>query len=97
MRVATVVLRTDGGAALPRGSQLLRGAQAVAKQSLTFARSGAGQARPALVNGAAGVVFESRGRPFSVVGFTIRRGRIVAIDVLADPARLQQLEIGVNN
>jgi RNA polymerase sigma factor (sigma-70 family) len=92
-----VVLRTDGGAALPRGSRLLRGAPAVAKQSLTFARSGAGEARPALVNGAAGVVFESRGRPFSVVGFTIRHGRIAAIDVLADPARLQQLEIGVLN
>ena len=63
----------------------------MAKQSVTFARSGAGDAWPALVNGAAGVVFASRGRPFSVVGFTVRRDRIVAIDVIADPARLHQL------
>jgi hypothetical protein len=38
-------------------------------------------------------VWASRGRPFSVAGFTIRNGRIVAIDVLADPARLQRLNI----
>jgi RNA polymerase sigma factor (sigma-70 family) len=90
-----VVLRADGGAALAAGSRLVRGASAVAKQTVTFARSGAGDARPALVNGAAGVVFSSRGRPFSVVGFTVRRGRIAAIDVLADPARLQQLDVDV--
>jgi RNA polymerase sigma-70 factor, ECF subfamily len=88
-----VVLRVDIGAALARGSRLVRGAPAVAKQSVTFARSAAGEATPALVNGAAGVVFASQGRPFSVVGFTIRRGRIVEIDVLADPDRLQQLDL----
>jgi hypothetical protein len=43
----------------------------------------------------AGVVFEWRERPFSVVGFTVRRGRIVEIDVLADPDRLRRLEIDV--
>ena len=90
-----VVLRADGGAALAAGSRLVRGAPAVAKQTVSFARSGAGDARPALVNGAAGVVFSSRGRPLSVVGFTVTRGRIVAIDVLADPARLQQLDVDV--
>jgi RNA polymerase sigma factor (sigma-70 family) len=86
-----VVLRVDVGAAIARGARFLRGAPAVAKQSVTFARSGAGEARPALVNGAAGVVFVSQGQPFAVVGFTIGRGRIVAIDVLADPERLRQL------
>ena len=90
-----VVLRVDGGTAPARGARLLRGAPAVAKQTLTFARAAAGEASPALVNGAAGVVFASRGRAFSVVGFTIRRGRIVAIDVLADPARLQELDLDV--
>jgi hypothetical protein len=39
----------------------------------------------------------SRGRPVSVVGFTIRRGKIVEIDVLADAARLQQLDIDTPN
>jgi ketosteroid isomerase-like protein len=90
-----VVLRADAGAALAGRSRLVRGATAVAKQSLTFASSGEGEARPALVNGAAGVVFSSLGRPFAVVGFTVSRGRIVEIDVLADPARVQQLAVDV--
>jgi RNA polymerase sigma-70 factor, ECF subfamily len=90
-----VVLRADRGAVPPGASRVIRGAGVVAEQTLTFARAGAaaGEARPALVNGAAGIVWASRGRPFSVAGFTIRDGRIVAIDVLADPARLQQLNI----
>jgi hypothetical protein len=36
-----------------------------------------------------------RGRPFAVMGFTVRRGKIVEIDVLADPARLRQLDLAV--
>jgi RNA polymerase sigma-70 factor, ECF subfamily len=90
-----VVLRVDVGAALARGARFVRGAPGVAKQSVTFARSGGGEARPALVNGAAGVVFAAQGRPFAVVGFTIGRGRILAIDVLADPDRLSQLDLAI--
>jgi RNA polymerase sigma factor (sigma-70 family) len=85
-----VVLRADGGALA--ASIVVRGASAVAKQSHAFARSRAGEARPAIVNGAAGVVWAARGRPFSVVGFTVRGGKIAAIDILADPTRLEQLE-----
>ena len=51
--------------------------------------------RPALVNGAAGVVVAPRGRPFSVMGFTVTGGKIVAIDALADPDRLRGLELTV--
>jgi RNA polymerase sigma factor (sigma-70 family) len=90
-----VVLRTDAGAVLPGASRLIRGAAAVAQQTVTFTRSRSGEAKPALVNGTAGVVWASQGRPFSVVGFTVRRSRIAEIDVLADPARLEQLEIDV--
>jgi RNA polymerase sigma factor (sigma-70 family) len=90
-----VALRTDAGAVLPGASRLVRGAASVAQQTVTFTRSRTGEAKPALVNGTAGVVWASQGRPFSVVGFTVRRGRIAEIDVLADPARLQQLEIDV--
>jgi hypothetical protein len=50
-------------------------------------------AQPALVNGAAGVVMAAQGRPFSVVAFTVRRGKIAEIDVLADPARLRRLDL----
>ena len=53
--------------------------------------------RPALVNGAVGVVVAPRGRLSRVVTFKIRRGKIVQIDVLADPARLRQLDLAVLN
>jgi RNA polymerase sigma-70 factor, ECF subfamily len=88
-----VVLRIDSGDLVPGQSRLLRGASAVAEQTMTFMSAGGGEPRPALVNGSAGVVFTSRGRPGSVVGFTIARGRIVAIDVLADRNRLRQLDL----
>jgi RNA polymerase sigma-70 factor (ECF subfamily) len=88
-----VVVRADFGAAPPGAPREVRGARAVAEQALTFSRF-ARFARPALVNGAAGVVsWSPDGRPFSVMGFTVRRGKIVEIDVLADPARLSRLDL----
>jgi RNA polymerase sigma-70 factor, ECF subfamily len=87
-----VVLRADRGALPPGASQVIRGAPAVAEQTMAFARSRRGEAMPALINGEAGVVWAAQGRPYSVVGFTVRRDRIVAINILADPVRLQQLD-----
>src|SRR5215510_5030859 len=82
-----VVLRADRGDLRPGGLLEIRGARTVAQQALTFSQL-AGSARAAVVNGTAGIVaFGLRGNPFSVMGFTIRRGRIVEIDILADPAR----------
>jgi RNA polymerase sigma factor (sigma-70 family) len=87
-----VVLRSDGGVARPRASVMVRGAEAVADQALTFARM-APFVRPVLVNGAAGVVVAPGGRPYAVMGFTVRRGKILSIEALADPARLRQLDL----
>jgi RNA polymerase sigma factor (sigma-70 family) len=91
-----VVLRADRGVALG-GSIEVTGAAAVANQALTFSRLGAGggTVRRALVNGAAGVVATRDGRPFSVLGFTVSGGRIVEIDILADPVRLDRLDLAV--
>ena len=89
-----VVLRMDGGAVRAGLSREVRGARAVAEQTLTFSRLSP-FVRPALVNGAAGVVVAPRGRPFSVMGFTIRGRKIVEIDILADPARLSRLDVSV--
>jgi RNA polymerase sigma-70 factor, ECF subfamily len=89
-----VVLRMDGGAVRASLSREVRGARAVAEQTLTFSRLSP-FVRPALVNGVAGVVVAPRGRPFSVMGFTIRGGKIVEIDILADPARLSRLDVSV--
>jgi RNA polymerase sigma-70 factor (ECF subfamily) len=89
-----VVLRSDGGVARPRASFVLHGAQAVAESAMTFARLSP-FVRPALVNGAAGVVVAPSGRPFSVLGFTVRGGKIVKIDGLADPERLRRFDLTV--
>jgi len=85
-----VVLRADGGLSRPSAAGLIRGGRSVAEQALGYRRFSA-FIRPALVNGAAGAVVAPRGRPVSVMGFTVRNGRIIAIDVLADPARLRAL------
>ncbi len=87
-----VVLRSDGGDARPGTTVEVHGARAVAARAMTFAKLSP-YVRPALINGAAGVVVTPRGRPFSVMGFTVAGGRIVAIDALADPERLAQLDL----
>src|SRR6185295_13568429 len=80
-----VVSRGDGG---PGASTVVRGARKVAARALTFARLSP-FVRPALVNGAAGVVVAPRGKPFSVMGFTVAGGQIVEIDAITDPERLR--------
>ncbi len=91
-----VVLRADYGAGPPGlpavASKVVRGSRAVAEQALTFSRF-APFARPALVNGVAGVVTAPGGEPLAVMGFTVTRGKIVEIDILADPERLRQLDL----
>jgi RNA polymerase sigma-70 factor (ECF subfamily) len=66
----------------------------VAEQALDFSRR-ATDGRPALVNGTAGVVVAARGQLVAVMGFTVRGDRIVEIDILADPGRLQRLHPAV--
>jgi RNA polymerase sigma-70 factor (ECF subfamily) len=89
-----VVLRSDGGTARPAASVVAQGAQTVAERAFTFSRLSP-FVRPALVNGTAGVVVAPQGRPFSVLAFIVKNGRIVAIDALADPNRLDQLDLAV--
>jgi RNA polymerase sigma factor (sigma-70 family) len=92
-----VVVRADAGAVPVGASRVVRGAAAAAEQVLTAGGFGrlARMARPVLVNGAAGVVMATGGRPLAVVGFTVRGGRIVEIDILADPERLRRLDLAV--
>ena len=70
----------------------IRGAEAVAGQAQVYAQVGL-VIRPALVNGAAGVVTTLGGKRFSVGGFTIRGGKIVEIDFFADPERLDRIDL----
>jgi RNA polymerase sigma factor (sigma-70 family) len=87
-----VVLRADAGAGPLGPSQLVHGARAVAGQALRFAPI-ARDAQPALVNGTPGLVAAPHGQPISVMGVTIRHGKIVEINILADPERLRRLDL----
>jgi RNA polymerase sigma factor (sigma-70 family) len=87
-----IVLRADGGA-LAGATRVVRGAAAVAGQAAAFSKVGLSE-QMVLVNGSIGLL-ERRadGRLFSVVGFTIANGRIVEMNILADPDRLSRLDL----
>jgi hypothetical protein len=85
--LTTVVARVSLATAV------VHGAQNVASRAITYARLSP-YVRPALVNGAAGVVAPG-GRLFAVMGFTVRGGRIVAIDTPGDPERLRHVELTI--
>jgi RNA polymerase sigma-70 factor (ECF subfamily) len=85
-----VVLHSDDGDEAVE----VRGAHAVASRAMRFAQLSP-FVRPALINGVAGVVVTPRGKPFSVLAFTVRGGRIAAIDALADRERLAELDLTV--
>ena len=90
-----VVVRADTAADRGpfAGVTEVRGARAVAAQATAFGRFAAG-ARRAIVNGGAGAVVYSGGRPFGVVGVTIRGDAIVEMDFILRPERLRALGLG---
>jgi RNA polymerase sigma factor (sigma-70 family) len=89
------VVRRADYAAVPTGTATeVRGAQAVAKETLTHSQR-ARFAQPALVNGALGIVVVVRGQLDLALTLTIKDEKITEIDVIADPARLHQLDLAV--
>jgi RNA polymerase sigma factor (sigma-70 family) len=89
-----VVLRADRGEVPADASMVLRGAATVAERALSYA--GRAQfAQRALVNGTPGVVAAVGGRPLAVMAFTVSDGKVVEIDILADPDRLRRLDLAV--
>ena len=84
-----VVFRADRG---PRGGRIpITGAAAVAETILGRGGRFAPHARPAIVNGNAGVIVVPGKKPIAVVSFSVADGRIVEIDLVADPAKLRGL------
>jgi RNA polymerase sigma-70 factor (ECF subfamily) len=88
-----VVLRGDAGAQRGRSIEI-RGAEQVARGALRFSLLGLIRL-PVLVNGAAGLVCTLEGKPFSVMAFTVRGGKIAEIDILRDPERLSEFDLTV--
>jgi RNA polymerase sigma factor (sigma-70 family) len=86
-----VVYRTDRAATPAGAASEIRGAAAVARQFAGRARD----AQPALVHGAIGLVWAPGGQPRVAFDFTITRGKIAAIELVADPERLRQLDLTI--
>jgi RNA polymerase sigma-70 factor (ECF subfamily) len=89
----SVVVRADAAAVATGAAPEVRGAAEVATTFAGRARA----ARPALVDGLVGLAWAPGGRPRVVFDFTTENGRIVAIDLIADPARLGELELELLN
>jgi RNA polymerase sigma factor (sigma-70 family) len=91
-----VVLRSDGGRARPSLIRVIQGAEAVAAEAFAFRRFGE-TATPVLVNGVAGMVaWTPKGEPFAVGSFTVTDGKIVSMEVLADPDRMRELDLTIH-
>jgi RNA polymerase sigma-70 factor (ECF subfamily) len=88
-----VVVRIDGGPNAP--PQLARppivGAAAVASEARNFREVGA-RFEPVIVNGGAGLLVRFPARAL-LWAFTIVDGRVAAIDLIADPAKLRDLPV----
>ena len=89
-----VVLKADRSGVSIGAPRVVRGAANVARGAIAFSRLDI-EVRPALVNGAVGTVTFRDGRPFAIAGFTIRDRRIVEMDIIADPDRLDRLALEV--
>jgi RNA polymerase sigma-70 factor, ECF subfamily len=97
-----VVLRADAVAVqtsqqrqaqgAPRLAPEVRGATAVAAVFRGRARA----AKPALVDGAPGLVFAPGGKPFAVFDFVVENGRITEISLIADPATIQGMQLAID-
>jgi RNA polymerase sigma-70 factor (ECF subfamily) len=89
-----VVRHADHPVEAPGRLRVVRGARAVAEGVLEVSHFLAEYARPAIVNGAAGLVaLDHTGQLRTVIGFTVTRGKIVELDVFVDPARLGRLDV----
>lgn len=93
--LAPDAVRHADAAGLPAGAPLeVRGAEAIVEETLMLARN-ARYADVVLVDGAVGLVVAPRGRVSLVLAFVVKDGRIAEYSVIADPRRLERLELGV--
>jgi len=87
-----VTWRADGGGAVRATPPAARGARQIARVLLGFARRPPRQVRMALVNGSPGLVLTDADGVLTVLALTADAGRITAIDVIRDPAKLGKVD-----
>jgi RNA polymerase sigma-70 factor (ECF subfamily) len=85
-----IMVRIEG----PEGVREVRGAEAWARGAITFSRQ-ARFVQPALIDGTVGLVLAPRGRLLRALRFRIVDGKIAAGEIISDPERLRQLDLGV--
>ena len=90
-----VVLRGDFGKRRAAAPALTRGPAAVAALAFSGARLPGAELIPVRINGSAGVIITTGGRPFSLMGFTIANGKITEIDAIVDAKRVARLAVAV--
>ena len=92
-----VVVRIDAAAGRPgAGPREVHGAENWARGAVAFSRTvRLAFVQPALVDGSVGLVLARRGRLFRALRFTIERGKIAQVDIVAEPANLEGLEVQV--
>jgi RNA polymerase sigma-70 factor (ECF subfamily) len=91
-----VLVRIDETAARPGAPREIRGARNWAKGAIAFSQI-VRFVQPALVDGTVGLVWAPAGRLLRVLRFTIDHGKIVEVDIVADPERLRGLDLAVLN
>lgn len=93
--LAPDAVRHADAAGLPPGVPLeVRGADAIVEETLLLTRN-AMFADVVLVDGAIGLVVAPRGRMRLVLAFAVKDDRIAEYSVIADPQRLERLELAV--
>lgn len=90
-----LVVKIDRAAARPGAPVEIRGARNWAKGAIAFSKQVGGAVQPALVDGEIGLVWTAGGGVFRVLRFTFADGRIASVDIIADPARLGELDVAV--
>jgi RNA polymerase sigma-70 factor, ECF subfamily len=91
-----VVVHVDEAAVRPGAPREVRGAQNWARGAVAFAAM-ARSVQPALVDGSVGLVWAPRGRLLRVLTFTLEHGKIAQVEIIADTARLHDLNVAVLN
>ena len=89
-----VQVHIDEAAGHPGAPREIRGARNWAKGAVTFSQM-AKFAQAALVDSSVGVIFAREGKLSRVLRFTFADGKIVQADIMADPAKLRELELAV--
>jgi RNA polymerase sigma-70 factor (ECF subfamily) len=90
-----VVVKIDEAAARPAGPREIRGALNWAKGAISFSRQLAGTVQPMLVNGDVGLVWTPDEHIYRALRFIFANGKIASVDIVADPARLRELEFAM--